>query len=121
MSLLDWSDFLRESRDDVVVTDGPPATVDGRPAESFRMAMAPRAQPSDLWCPVGGSCFKPLQDKPMQVLVVESSQGPLWLGAEFLPEDEELAWPRSANWWRACRSADSWPCALTLPTKWPYL
>ena len=48
-------------------------------------------QPSDLWCPVGGGCFKPLPDKPIEVLVVESSQGPLWLGMEFLPEDEELA------------------------------
>lgn len=87
----DISGFLRESREDVVVTDGPSATVDGRPAESFRIEMAPGAQPSDLWCPVGGACFKPLPDKPIEVLVVESSRGPLWIGMEFLPQDEELA------------------------------
>jgi hypothetical protein len=71
------------TRTDVVVSDERTATVAGRPAQGFTLAVAPGAAPSDLWCPVVEQlCFKLDPGLTMDVLVVPTAAEPLWIAVE---------------------------------------
>jgi hypothetical protein len=83
----DIAGYLDRRRDDLVIEDVGTARIDGVPAQSFTLRMKGGATPTDLWCPTGGTCFKPLPEKPMDVLVARTSSGVLWVAAEYLPKD----------------------------------
>ena len=86
----DVAAFLQERRDELVVTDPRAVTHSGLPAQRFRLAMREGRTPSDLWA-VDGTAFKPLEDAPLEVLAVRSSQGLVFLWTEWRPADEQAA------------------------------
>ena len=48
--------------------------VDGRPAQTFTLAQKPGTAPSDLWCVRAGSCYKLLEDKPLDLTTVRTGK-----------------------------------------------
>jgi hypothetical protein len=86
----DVAGFLRERRDELVVTDPRAVILSGLPAQRFRIAMREGRTPSDLWS-VGDSAYKLLEQAPMEVVAVRSSQGLVFVWTEWEPADEQAA------------------------------
>ena len=86
----DVAGFLRERRDELVVTDPRAVILSGLPAQRFRIAMREGRMPSDLWS-VGDTAFKPLEQATMEVVAVRSSQGLVFVWTEWDPADEQAA------------------------------
>lgn len=84
----DVAAFLREQRGSLSVSDERSVTQSGLPAQRFRLAMKDGRAPTDLWQVRAGSRYKPLEDEPMEVVAVRSSQGLVLLWTEWQPEDE---------------------------------
>ncbi|GAA1931404.1 hypothetical protein [Nocardioides marmoribigeumensis] len=100
----DLAAHLRETRDDLVVSGVGTTEVGGRPAQTFALAQKPGTAPSDLFCVRAGSCFKLLQDKPMDVTAVRIGRGLVLFWVEYLPTDQAKvqgpmqAWLSSVRW-----------------------
>ena len=61
----DLAAHIRETRNDLVVSDVRATEVGGRAAQAFTLTQKPGTAASDLWCARAGSCCKLLEDKPM--------------------------------------------------------
>lgn len=100
----DLARHVRRNRDDLIVTDVSTTEVGGRPAQAFTLTQQPGTAPSDLWCVRGGSCFKLLEHKPMDITAVRSGRGLVLFTVEYLPEDRTKAregiraWLESVRW-----------------------
>jgi hypothetical protein len=100
----DLASHIRETRDELVVSNVGTTEVGGRPAQTFALAQKPGTAPYDLFCVRGGSCFKLLEDKPMDVTVVRTGRGLVLFWVEYLPKDQESVqgpmqtWLSSVRW-----------------------
>jgi hypothetical protein len=81
----DVAAFLRDKRGALSISDERAVTQSGRPAQRFRLAMKEGRAPTDLWDVRAGTRYKPLQDEPMEVVMVRSSQGLVLLWTEWQP------------------------------------
>ena len=100
----DLAAHIRETRDDLVVSEVGSTEVGGRQAQTFTLAQRPGTAPYDLFCVRAGSCFKLLEDKPMDVTTVRTGRGLVLFWAEYLPEDKAKVegpmqtWLSSVRW-----------------------
>ena len=100
----DLAAHIRETRDDIRVDDVRTTEVGGRAAQAFTLTQKPGTSPQDLWCVRKGSCFKLLEDEPMDVTVVRARQGLVLFEVEYLPRDRAAvqrpvtAWLDSVRW-----------------------
>lgn len=83
--------FLRERRDDFVVSNLGTTEVGGLPAQTFTLTQQPGTAPKDLWCAKGANCFKLLDDKPMDFTAVRTKQGLVLFTVEYTPEERSKA------------------------------
>ena len=84
----DVAAFLRDQRGALSISDERAVTQSGLPAQRFRLTMREGRAPTDLWGVRAGSQYKPLDDEPMEVVVVRSSQGLVMLWTEWQPAKE---------------------------------
>lgn len=87
----DVAGFLQERRTELLVTNARAVTQSGLPAQRFRLAMREGRAPSDLWTVADGIGYKPLDNAPMEVLAVRSSQGLVFVWTEWEPAHEQAA------------------------------
>jgi hypothetical protein len=83
----DLAALVRKHRDDIIVSNVRTTEVGGRPAEAFTLKQKPGTAPWDLWCAKAGTCFKLLDNKPMEMAVVRHPQGVVLFSVEYLPEE----------------------------------
>ncbi|WP_438856031.1 hypothetical protein [Agromyces sp. M3QZ16-3] len=93
----DIASFIASERSDVTVSDAAAIELDGVPAQSFTLQQVDGVEPRDLWCVTGGTCFKLLPDKPMDVITAPTDAGRLWVSVEYLPEDAEVVEQHAAE------------------------
>lgn len=100
----DLAAHIRESRDDLLVSDVRATEVGGRAAQAFTLTQKPGTAASDLWCARAGSCYKLLEEKPMDITVVRTPTGLVLFEAEYLPRDRTKVqgavqkWLDSVRW-----------------------
>jgi hypothetical protein len=84
----DVAAFLRDKRAALSISDERAVTQSGLPAQRFRLAIREGRAATDLWDVRAGSRYKPLEDEPMEVVMVRSSQGLVLLWTEWQPARE---------------------------------
>ena len=78
--------------------------VGGIAGQTFTLTQRRGTSPYDLLCADGGSCYKVLDDKPMDVTAVRTSDGLVLFWVEYLPEDRAevqgpmKTWLSSVRW-----------------------
>lgn len=99
----DLAAHIRETRDDLIVSDVSTTEVGGRPAQSFTLAQRAGTAPYDLFCARSGSCYKLLEDKPMDVTAVRSGHGLVLFWVEYLPKDQAKVQEPMQTWLSSVR------------------
>jgi hypothetical protein len=99
----DLAAHLRRTRDDEIVSNVGSTPVGGRPAQTFTLAQKRGIAPTDLFCVRGGSCFKLLQDKPMDVTVVRTDRNLVLFWVEYLPADRAKVQDPMKDWLSSVR------------------
>jgi hypothetical protein len=100
----DLAAHIREGRDDLLVSNVRATEVGGRTAQSFTLTQKPGTAASDLWCARAGSCYKLLEEKPMDITVVRTRSGMVLFEVEYLPRDRTTVqgpvqeWLDSVRW-----------------------
>jgi len=99
----DLAAHIRTNRPDLIVSDVGTTEVDGRPAQTFTLAQKPGTAPSDLWCVRAGSCYKLLEDKPLDLTAVRTGQGLVLFEVGYLPKDQGKVQEPMQNWLSSVR------------------
>lgn len=100
----DVAAHIRATRDELMVSNVSTTEVGGRPAQSFTLAQRPGTAPDNLFCVRTGSCYKLLEDKPMDVTAVRTERGLVLFWVEYEPQDRARvqgpmqAWFSSVRW-----------------------
>jgi hypothetical protein len=100
----DLAAHIRTTRDELIVSDVRTTEVGGRSAQAFTLAQKPGTSPYDLLCARGGSCYKLLDDKPMDVTAVRTARGLVLFWVEYAPKDRARVqepmdtWLSSVRW-----------------------
>ena len=99
----DLAAYVRETRDDLIVSNISTTEVGGRPAQTFSLAQKPGRPPYELFCVRNGGCFKLLEDKPMDVTAVRTGNGLVLFWVEYLPKDQAKVQEPMQNWLASVR------------------
>lgn len=100
----DLAAHIRRTRDDLIVSNISTTEVGGGPAQAFTLAQKPGTTPYDLFCVRAGSCYKLLEDKPMDVVAVRTADELVLFWVEYAPKDRAAvqapmqAWLSSVDW-----------------------
>ena len=99
----DLAAHIRQTRDELMVSNISTTEVGGRPAQTFTLAQKPDTSPYDLFCVKAGSCYKLLEDKPMDVTVVRTGQGLVLFWLEHDPKDRARVQEPMQTWLSSVR------------------
>lgn len=99
----DLATHLRQTRDELMVSNEGTAEVGGRPAQTFTLTQKPETSPYELFCVKAGSCFKLLEDKPMDVTTVRTGQGLVLFWVEYDPKDRARVQEPMQTWLSSVR------------------
>lgn len=100
----DLAAHIRQTRDELTVSNVATSEVGGRPAQTFTLTQKPGTAASDLFCVRAGACYKLLEDKPMDVTAVRTGQGLVVFWVEYAPKDRARiqgpmqTWLGSVRW-----------------------
>jgi hypothetical protein len=94
----DLAAHLRTTRDELTVTNVGTTSVGGQPAQTFTLAQKPGTSPYDLFCAEGGSCYKLLEFKPMDVTAVRTGRGLVLFWVEYAPGDRAEVQEPMRSW-----------------------
>ena len=100
----DLAAHIRETRNDLVVSDVRSTEVGGRAGQAFTLTQKPGTAATDLWCARAGSCYKLLEDKPMDMTFVRTRSGLVLFEVEYLGKDRTTVqgpvqrWLASVRW-----------------------
>jgi hypothetical protein len=99
----DLAAHVRHTRDELIVSNVATSEVGGRPAQTFTLAQKPGRSPYDLICARAGSCYKLLENKPMDVTVVRTGRGLVLFWVEYAPEDRARVQESMQTWLASVR------------------
>ena len=94
----DLAEHVRDARDDLVVSNVRATEVGGREAQAFTLTQEPGTASSDLWCARAGSCYKLLEEKPMDMTFVRTANGLVLFEVEYLPRDRTKVQTPAQDW-----------------------
>lgn len=100
----DLATHIRQTRDELKVSNVATTELGDRPAQTFTLTQKPGTLASDLFCVKAGACYKLLESKPMDVVAVRTGRGLVLFWVEYAPYDRESvqqpmqAWLDSVRW-----------------------
>ena len=99
----DLAAHIRQTRDELTVSNVATTDVGGRAAQSFTLTQKPGTAAFDLFCVKAGACYKLLEEKPMDVTTVRTGQGLVLFWVVYAPNDRARVQEPMQTWLASVR------------------